>query len=339
MSLQQTHNEQAQDQINDQLKIKKKYYKRKQKIAADDIVKNNKHLLKYINDLKIRNTSSILEAYEKIGYFIRFLSTIGISNLDNISFAEIKKYEEHLAQRIELKEIKKSTAYSRLLVLGHFLRFLKTINVIHFNYNIPLRFKGVESIRDNEYVQNKERQIFLETIIKHNGRNLSRDFVISLLLIETGCRPIEVANLNMDHFNSIESTITFYSKKSGQRKVKIHPFVSKQLKLYLEERKHSPGTMMFLRYWGERITSGTISSVVRYYVKIAFGENRFSAKSLRHTWITNQLNNRNDIKAVARAAGHKHLVSTLHYFYRDAELLLEHSLPYNPMKGLDTSEL
>lgn len=44
---------------------------------------------------------------------------------------------------------------------------------------------------------------------------------------------------------------------------------------------------------------------------------KFSPKSLRHTFITNALNNQNNIDDVAKAVGHKHLISTLYYFYRD----------------------
>ena len=90
-----------------------------------------------------------------------------------------------------------------------------------------MRFKGDPVDRDNEYVSNQERLAFLNTIIRHNGRYFSRDMAICLLLIDTGCRPIEIAGLKINDFDTIESVIILNCKKSGQRKLKIHPFVCK----------------------------------------------------------------------------------------------------------------
>jgi site-specific recombinase XerD len=110
-----------------------------------------------------------------------------------------------------------------------------------------------------------------------------------------------------------------------------------QIAKYLDYRKTLPATTdhLFLLETGEPINTKAIGGQINGYNKRAFGEARFSAKSLRHTFITNALNDRNDIQQVANTAGHKHLVSTLHYFYRSIETLLENTLHHNPVEGID----
>ncbi|TXK72256.1 site-specific integrase [Paenibacillus sp. N3.4] len=109
-----------------------------------------------------------------------------------------------------------------------------------------------------------------------------------------------------------------------------------QVVKYLEYRKNLPAMTdhLFLLETGEPMNTKAIGAQINMYNKKAFGEARFSAKSLRHTFITNALNDRNDIHQVDQTAGHKHLVSTLHYFYRSIETLLENTLPYNPVEGI-----
>ncbi|MBB3108171.1 site-specific recombinase XerD [Paenibacillus phyllosphaerae] len=318
----------------------KPYKKRKIKIKDDDCVAKNIYLQWYVKELNDRNAACVREHHGNIGYFLRYMHKQEINfQIQNMSSEHINMFEMHLAKRVENKEIKLTTAYTKLQYLSHFLRFLCHLDITHIDYKVPERFKGSKVERDNEYVHNQDRLAFFEAICRSNGRRAIRDLAICLLLNDTGCRPIEIANLELIDFNAAESTIILNSRKSGQRKLKIHPFVCKHVKRYVEIRKQLPGRSLFLLDWEEPIHSGAVVKIVRRYVQKAFGELRFSAKSLRHTCITNQLNNRNDIEAVAHAAGHKHLVSTLHYFYRDIEMLLEHSLPHNPMKGIDNNEL
>ena len=251
--------------------------------------------------------------------------------------SSISSYEDHLALRVELKEIKKITAYIKLQILSHFIQYLYNNRVINFKYSIPSRFQGNKVSRDNEYVSNKERFALINAIHSKNGSSMVRDIAICLLFIDTGCRPIEVSNMRLEDFNFSESSVILYSRKSGQRKLKIDPFVMDYIKKHSEIRHKLPieSEFMFLQRDGQQMSTKSIGAMINSYNKEAFGMAKFSAKSLRHTSITNQLLNKNSFEQVAQSAGHKHLISTLHYLYRSIGLLLENSLPHNPYEGLD----
>lgn len=298
---------------------------------------NNLVFRDYMEQLKQRNAACFEEHYSCIGYFLRFLRNNGITNLDSLPREYIRKYEQHLESRYLLKEIKKKTAYEKLLKFKKFIKYLYSINLIGYKYDIPIHFKGNKINRDNEYVTNEDRFALIETILRENNRNLQRDLTTTLIFIDLGCRPIEVCNLRMTDVNTTESTLTLYCLKTGQRVLKVAKFVMNQIEKYLEYRKPLPAKSdhLFLLETGDPMNTKAIGGQINSYNKSTFGEARFSAKSLRHTLITNALNDKNDIKKVAEAAGHAHLVSTMHYFYRSIETLLENTLPYNPVEGID----
>lgn len=297
----------------------------------------NQYFRDYIERLKKRNASCIEEHYSTIAYFLRFLKSNGITSFESLPREYIKNYEKHLEGRYLLKEIKKKTAYDKLLKLKHFINYLYSNNLISYKYDIPLKFKGNPITRDNEYVSNEDRLRFIEGIVNNKLRHFQRDLATTLIFVDIGCRPIEVCNIRISDVNITESTLTLYCHKSGQRVLKVDKFVMKHISIYLEYRKKLPAETdhLFLLETGDPMNTKAIGGMINIYNKLTFGESRFSAKSLRHTFITNALNDRNDINQVSLSAGHKHLVSTLHYFYRSIETLLENTLPYNPVEGID----
>lgn len=298
----------------------------------------NEIFKEYIDQLSKRNAPCTHEHYSNIHYFLKFLNGIGINNLESLRYEHAKEYVEHLKLRVNLKEIKKTTGYIKLQKLKHFIAYLYQKKIIMFKFDIPPFFRGNKIKRDNEYVTNEDRLNLIKTIIKKDiGRHKLRDLAITLILVDVGCRPIEISNIRINDVNITESTITLYSVKSGQRVLKIDKFVMNQIEKYLEFRKTLPAETdhLFLLDYGAPVNTRSIGGIINGYNRLAFGETRFSAKSLRHTFITNALNDRNDIHKVAESAGHTHLISTLHYFYKSIELLLENTLPYNPVEGID----
>ncbi|WP_175530622.1 tyrosine-type recombinase/integrase [Brevibacillus centrosporus] len=59
-----------------------------------------------------------------------------------------------------------------------------------------------------------------------------------------------------------------------------------------------------------------------------------SPKQFRHTYITNAIDNGYDLSKVALTVGHKHLLSTLYYYYRNRKKLVESTLPYSPVQSI-----
>ncbi len=296
----------------------------------------------FVDHISLHKASTKIAQRKAIGLFNKHLTNkcnLVLDCLESIStfnHQHIKSYEDLLIQRVELNEIQKSTANKYLLVVKNFVRFLHERRIINWKYVIPENLRE-NAKRSNPYVQEMD---FVELIksIRESSRNKERDTAIAYLIYYLGCRPIEVSNLTLDDLYLSEKTLILKSVKSGQRKMQIHDKVVQRLKEYLKKRdkylkKSSTNTpYVFITIHGNPITTNCISSIFYQYNIKSFNQVRINAKSLRHRFITKALDNRNDFNSVREAAGQKDPRSTMHYYHRSKERLLENSLPYNPSR-------
>ena len=196
---------------------------------------------------------------------------------------------------------------------------MKEIGAINFKYTIPKHLIQ-QSKRNNEYVTVQDILSVLE-MISQNSRNPLRDLSIILIIMETGCRPLEVVNLELNDLILTERLITLHCKKSHQRTLKLSKELIDLIRAYILIREnYNPqknNQSLFLNFDGSKISIKSIQGIFRGNNLKAFAAIRFSPKSLRRSFITNALNNKNDIQSVADVVGHKHLSSTLYYLYRD----------------------
>jgi len=155
------------------------------------------------------------------------------------------------------------------------------------------------------------------------SKNILRDISIFLIILETGCRPIEIQNLNIDDIYFHEKLIVLKCKKSNQRTLTLTDTTLSFIKQYLQIREnylpqHNSKALFLTAFGtGTQIRSEHITHLFRKYNLKVFNEIRFTPKTLRHTFITNALNHNINIGQVKESVGHKHLISTHYYFYRD----------------------
>lgn len=233
----------------------------------------------------------------------------------------IHQFEMHLTKEVNLEKIATSTAYSYLKAVRLFFCFLSEENQISFRYQIPKRLIQ-NGKRSNEYVSIQDVLLIIENIFEIS-KNILRDISIFLIILETGCRPIEIQNLNIDDIYFHEKLIVLKCKKSNQRTLTLTDTTLSFIKQYLQIREnylpqHNSKALFLTAFGtGTQIRSEHITHLFRKYNLKVFNEIRFTPKTLRHTFITNALNHNINIGQVKESVGHKHLISTHYYFYRD----------------------
>ena len=275
---------------------------------------------------------------KKTKKFIKDLSTLfninvqTIADLNNLTSDHMTAYEKFLLQRINNKEIKIVTAYSYIRNAKLFLQFLNSKNIITFRYLIPQKLMVDKATRTNTYITNVEIQSFINFIINDKSQYKYRNLAIVLILIETGCRPIELSNLRIKDLKLSERQIVLYSVKSGKRVMAINHTLVKVLRRYLCDRKDKKikTDALFLKENDTPVDSSYISTLMRELNHKAFQKCVINAKSLRHTFATNAFENKNEINAVSESMGHKYQVSTLYYLHKSTERLLANTLKYDP---------
>lgn len=293
-------------------------------------------VFKDFEDYLTNKNYSCIDTHTRI---VRYLHKILIKNIiesdqfkyNELTINHIKKIEIFLLKRVQNEEIKNATMYAYLRSLKLFLQFLYIEKIIEFKYSIHEKFIA-KGTRSNEYVPVND-SVDLLRIIEANSRNPERDLAIILILIDTGCRPIEISNIRTSDINYTESSIILYSKKSGQRKLKVSETVKEAIRRYVEIReKYNPVVdYLFVTRKGTLLHVNKLRAILYRFNLKAFNSTKPSAKSFRHTYITNALNNDYGLEQVAEIAGHKHLKSTLYYSYRSPKRLNNYAIPHNPV--------
>lgn len=293
------------------------------------------HFLLYLNNMGYRQP----ETKKRIMLFQSYLKTEGVNiecffqeENEKYLFTMVQRYEEMLANRITLEEIKTSTATSYLRSIQLFIRFLHSRGIVSMKYTIPVHLRG-SATRSNDYVP-QEGIISLMNAIYENSYHVERDLAILLITVDTGCRPIEITNLSLKDIDTLQRTISLVCGKTDKRTVKISAEVMGVIKDYLSVRnQYVPKTeQLFSNCSGNPITSDDIYSIFYQANQRAFGKRKYSPKALRHTYITNALQE-HGFERVSKAIGHKDSKSTYYYYHRSSKRLLSNTLESSPLKS------
>lgn len=283
-------------------------------------------LSRFVLFLENKNYSNFNNYLKNVKHFLEFSGlTVEIKSINFFLEEHIKKYEEFLRIRVVKEELKPSSAYQYLKGIRLFSEFLFSEKLIQNKYIIPAGLIN-QSKRSNEYVNNQDKLKLLESILA-NSTNCLRDLSIVMIISETGCRPCEIVNLQVNSLIKFERLIILNSKKSGQRTLQLSKVTFDLINVYLQIRDNylpsSSEQSLFLKNNGNKITTSTILSMFKKNNLRAFMEIKFTPKSLRHTFISDALNSKNTIEKVAEVVGHKNLTSTMYYFYRDLKSIAQ----------------
>ena len=141
----------------------------------------------------------------------------------------------------------------------------------------------------------------------------TRDMALIDLLISTGIRIGEAANIKQSDIISSEKIILIHGKGRKQRLIYISCDETwKNLKNWLNIRKDIKSTNqnIFINKYGEPISIHSIDAIYNKYKTIANINPNSTPHFLRHTFATNLLANGADIRSVQELLGHSSIATT-----------------------------
>lgn len=146
--------------------------------------------------------------------------------------------------------------------------------------------------------------------------NNPRDRAMFMLMLRSGLRVEEIANLSFGAFNLKQRTIIVYDPKWGKDRVAyVSDDALEALLHYLNVRPASKAKKIFLvekgTYCGKPISVRGIQKRMEYYAKKA--GLRVSCHSLRHTWADQLLNADAELETVQDLLGHSWITTTQRY--------------------------
>ena len=148
-----------------------------------------------------------------------------------------------------------------------------------------------------------------------------RDYAILNLLLDSGARASEIADLQLDYVDYQNKTIALLGKGNRYRQVSLWPKTVDLLKRYIEHHRRQPrfghDHLLFINQRGERFTRHGIYRICRKYLQAALPEKRLAmlnpVHSFRHSCAMNMLGNGASITEIRNRLGHENINSTMVY--------------------------
>lgn len=239
-------------------------------------------------------------------------------NNHELSNESILQYIQELTIARNLKD---STINRKIIVLKMFFEYLHSKNYIENNFFSSHHFKFKKEKKLPKTLAIKETSKLL-SCVSDQSINASRDFekwkttrnlALIDILISTGIRIAEAANISINDIINSERIILIHGKGRKQRLIYIScPETWNNITLWIKMRKtRTTNTdMLFVNRYGDPISIHGIEYIYNS-LKIQSGININSTPHyLRHTFATNLLANGADLRSVQEILGHSSVSTT-----------------------------
>lgn len=273
-----------------------------------------------LNDFIIKTQSTknlssktILAYKSDINHYINYLP----KKVEQTTISDIYEYIDALNKR----GLKDTTIKRKIISLKLFYSFLYNEKVILGNPFFGVKFSFRQEKRLPKTLTVKEVSRLLATL-HENALNAktsfsifetTRDICLLDLLISTGIRIGEAANITLSDLIIQEHTILIHGKGRKQRLLYISCQETwEHLKSWIRLRKkYTPlSNYLFLNRNLSSLSIYTIENIFNKYKKLSGINEKATPHYLRHTFATNLLSNGADLRSVQEILGHASISTT-----------------------------
>lgn len=258
---------------------------------------------KFIEHLKSqrRSSATVIAYASDLEQLKKFLDSHRITQATSIQTSHLELFVQHLgSQNYTAKSVSR-----KINSIKTFFKFLQSQNLVAQNPSLPLLHPKYET---------KAPRILTPTEYR-NLRDVSRlDIRVSAiieLLLQTGMRISELANLHLEDFKKSEIYIRA-QENNPARTIPLNRSAASAVQNYLAIRPKVTDTHLFVTKTGHPLLVRNIrTSIDRYFRKAGIKEAKVN--DLRHTFIAHQLAHGVDPEVIHKHVGHRRLSSTQKY--------------------------
>jgi site-specific recombinase XerD len=229
------------------------------------------------------------------------LSEHKITQATTVRTEDIEGFKDHLAaDKYTPKSISR-----KLNSIKTFFRYLRTNGIITQDPAAPVAHPKYE---------NKPPRILSKLeyrALRDSCRADVRIYAIVELMLQTGIRIGELANLTVDDAKGSQLVITPYESHAG-REVPLNQAAKEAILRYLAVRPQTKEKTLFVTKTGRPLLVRNIRTAIERYFKMA-GVEGAKVNDLRHTFVAQHLMSGASPVLVSKLAGHKRLSTTERY--------------------------
>ncbi|WP_026976504.1 tyrosine-type recombinase/integrase [Flavobacterium tegetincola] len=276
-----------------------------------------------------------VSAYEKdLLDFAEFIADhFDQDNLSEINYSQIRSWIVFLMDN-GLNPVSVNRKIASLKAFYKFLLKSKQIEVS------PLvKFKSLKTGKKIQipFSEKEVQSVLMQGSFGYDFEGIRNKLVIDLFYA-SGIRRAELIELKISYIDFHAHTLKVVGKRNKERILPILPEISKQIKLYLEERADleviQDSEFLFLTKSGNKLNISLVYRLVNGYFSGVSEKVKRSPHILRHSFATHLLNNGADINSVKDLLGHATLASTQVYTHNSlAELKKTHAAAHPRRKN------
>nr|ALT05649.1 XerDC-like phage integrase [Clostridium botulinum]ALT05750.1 XerDC-like phage integrase [Clostridium botulinum]ALT05852.1 XerDC-like phage integrase [Clostridium botulinum] len=325
------------------------------KSLDEQLIEIENKLPRYVKEYSKRistttSTKTNIAYLKDIQTFLQYCSTklfkskdikdISINDLDSLSDIDIYDYLNYLGKYTTTFYNKagdpvtktytnsESGKCRKLSAIKSLYKKLFEQNLVKNNPVLTVNQKNPDYIGIRDRLTKEEVQALLDTVMKGLNidtklcekayeRNKIRDTSIMLILMYSGIRVSELANLNISDIDISNSTMTILRKGQKRDKIPFPDVVSDYLSDYINIRKNMKDIFtnaLFVSQFKSRITLKSIENLIKKYGDRSNITKKLTPHTLRRTFLTKFYNDTKDADATRRVAGHSNVNITLKYY-------------------------
>jgi len=250
-----------------------------------------------------RATATILAYNKDLDQLIEYLAVQGVTTPSTVTKTELEGFKTDLKNKqYTLKSISRKLnsvkSFFKYLVNENLVASSPASSVTHPKYDVaPPRILSPLEYR----------------ALRDACREDTRMYSIVELLLQTGLRIGELANIELQDISLEKSTLKIRAYESHEaRRVPLNKTAKAAIELYVRERPKTKNTTLFITKTGNPFLIRNIRTAVNRYFRIAGIENA-KVNDLRHTFIVEQLKAGLPLVELSHMVGHKRLSTTEKY--------------------------
>ena len=272
-------------------------------------MEREKYIERFFEYLKIEKNFShntIINYKKDISTFL----TIVKKDFDKINHFDIRNFLSYLLK----KKYKRTSIARKIATLRTLFRFFLREGIVNTNPLVYISsFQKEKNIPVFLDIPEVEILLTLPDITTLSGL---RNKAVLETLYGTGIRVSELINLRVDDIDGLGGVVKVKGKRNKERIIPIGEKALESIESYLNHPERvffETEKAIFLNLRGKKITSRSITRIVKKYVNLASIQKKVSPHTFRHSFATHLMNAGCTLRAIQEMLGHSSLSTTQIY--------------------------
>lgn len=287
----------------------------------------------FIKNLRLRNLSERTAAFyqENLVVISRALHKLKIDNKPvTITYNDLQDVLQYCMDELNNSP---GTINHRISTMKQFFKFLHEEGYIATNPAEKLSKQKTKQVKINPFTETE-----IKALLNAPDKNTFvgyRDFVIMLLLLDTGIRLSELTNIRL-HDISLENNEIFITKGKGnkERTVYFQNKMKEHLKRYLKIRGELDHDYLFIGRSDNPLSNKAVQDRLTLYGNIAQINKRVSPHTFRHAFAKFYITNGGDAFSLQQILGHTSTEMTRKYVQLFGTDLRQMHRKFSPVEGM-----